>query len=77
MSALTTAPGRKGRRDDGPLPERRWLGTDKRQNLTGWAFLLPASLLIVLVSFVPMIQALILSLQTGRGRNLEFAKRSS
>ncbi len=47
--------------------------TDRRLNLTGWAFLIPAALLIVLVSFVPMIQAFILSLQTGRGTRLEFA----
>ncbi|MCS0498480.1 carbohydrate ABC transporter permease [Protaetiibacter mangrovi] len=46
---------------------------DRRRNLTGWAFLLPASLLIVLISFVPMIQALLLSLQTGRGTRLNWA----
>lgn len=46
---------------------------DRRLNLTGWAFLMPAALLIVLVSFVPMIQAFILSLQTGRGARLTFA----
>ena len=46
---------------------------DRRLNLTGWAFLAPAAILIVLVNFVPMIQAFILSLQTGRGRNLNFA----
>ncbi|MFT4284919.1 MAG: sugar ABC transporter permease [Protaetiibacter sp.] len=75
MSALTATPeradrarGKKPRRDD-----RRWLGTDRRHNLTGWAFLLPAALLIVLVSFVPMIQALLLSLQTGRGTRLDWA----
>lgn len=73
MSALTTAPGRRGDKTGEQLSKRRWLGTDRRQNLTGWAFLLPASLLIVLVSFVPMIQAFILSLQTGRGRQLDFA----
>ena len=46
---------------------------DRRLNLTGWAFLAPAAILIVLVNFVPMIQAFILSLQTGRGTNLNFA----
>ncbi|MBN9140573.1 MAG: sugar ABC transporter permease [Micrococcales bacterium] len=46
---------------------------DRRLNLTGWGFLLPAALLIVIVSFVPMIQAFILSLQTGRGTRLTFA----
>lgn len=73
MSALTATPKRAGRKNDGELPARPWLGTDRRHNLTGWAFLLPAALLIVLVSFVPMIQAFILSLQTGRGRQLDFA----
>lgn len=46
---------------------------DRRLNLTGWAFLAPAAILIVLVNFVPMIQAFILSLQSGRGTNLSFA----
>lgn len=76
MSALTatregarTGRGRRPPRGEG----RRWLGSDRRHNLTGWAFLLPAALLIVLVSFVPMIQALVLSLQTGRGTRLSWA----
>lgn len=79
MSALTATPekanrargktpsGRKGRND------RSGFGMDRRLNLTGWVFLMPAALLIVLVSFVPMIQAFILSLQTGRGARLTFA----
>ena len=41
--------------------------------MTGWAFLLPASLLILGLSFWPMIQAFILSMQTGRGTQLSFA----
>jgi lactose/L-arabinose transport system permease protein len=55
------------------LRKRPLLTGARRRSLTGWAFLLPASLLILLVSFIPMIQALILSLQTGRGANLSFA----
>lgn len=39
----------------------------RRRSLTGWTFLIPAAALIVLVNFWPMIQALFLSLQTGRG----------
>lgn len=66
MSALTAT--KPPRRDN-----RKGLGTDRRLNLTGWAFLLPASILIALVSFVPMIQALLLSLQTGRGTRLTWA----
>jgi lactose/L-arabinose transport system permease protein len=76
VTALTATPKRSGARATAPQPtsrKGRKLGLDGRHNLTGWAFLLPAALLITLVSFVPMIQAFILSLQTGRGRNLEFA----
>lgn len=73
MSALTATPKRARRDSDGLRPDRPWLGTDRRHSLTGWAFLLPAALLIVLVSFLPMIQAFILSLQTGRGTQLDFA----
>ncbi|WKK72417.1 sugar ABC transporter permease [Rathayibacter oskolensis] len=47
---------------------------ERRRSLTGWAFLLPASLLILLVSFLPMAQAFLLSLQTGRGANLSYAE---
>ena len=73
MSALTATPKRAGRNRDGRGPDRPWLGTDRRHSLTGWAFLLPAALLITLVSFLPMIQAFILSMQTGRGTQLGFA----
>jgi len=44
-----------------------------RRSLTGWFFLLPAALLILLMNFWPMFQALLLSLQTGRGANLSWA----
>lgn len=75
MSALTATPegARTGRGRRSPRDGRRWLGSDRRHNLTGWAFLLPAAVLIVLISFVPMIQALLLSLQTGRGTRLDWA----
>ena len=45
---------------------------ERKQNLTGWAFLMPATILIAWMSFYPMIQAFILSLQTGMGINLKF-----
>ena len=52
---------------------RPWLHTQRRWNLTGWGFLIPAALLIAVMSFIPMIQALLLSLQTGRGSRLSWA----
>ena len=45
---------------------------EKKHNLTGWVFLLPATLLICWMSFYPMVRAFILSLQTGIGINTSF-----
>lgn len=52
---------------------RPWLTTGRKYSLTGWVFLLPAALLIFVMSFWPMIEAFIISLQTGKGRRLKFA----
>lgn len=46
---------------------------EQRRNITGWIFLIPAALMIMAMSFVPMFQALILSLKTGKGLNLDWA----
>ncbi len=43
-----------------------------KQRAAGWAFLTPAALMIVIMSFYPMIRAFILSLQTGKGSNYRF-----
>ena len=66
------------RSDPPPLPNyigdrKPWLNNTRRRSLTGWGFLLPAALLILFMSFIPMAQAFVLSLQTGRGTRLEFA----
>jgi lactose/L-arabinose transport system permease protein len=53
--------------------KKKKLTLSKKQNLVGWAFLIPASLLICWMSFYPMIKALFLSLQTGIGANMKFA----
>lgn len=52
--------------------KKKGMTLEKKHNLTGWAFLTPAVLLICLCSFYPMIQAFILSLKTGLGVNLKF-----
>lgn len=41
----------------------------KKQSITGWAFLLPATLLIFAMNFYPMLQAFVLSFKTGIGNN--------
>ncbi|MDR0848605.1 MAG: sugar ABC transporter permease [Propionibacteriaceae bacterium] len=53
--------------------QKRRFGIESRRSLTGWTFLLPASLLILWMNFYPMIQAFILSLKTGKGTRLNFA----
>jgi lactose/L-arabinose transport system permease protein len=53
--------------------QRRHFGIEMKHSLTGWVFLIPAALLIVWLSFYPMIQALILSLHTGKGTVLHWA----
>ncbi len=44
-----------------------------KQRVAGWTFLTPATLMIAVMSFYPMIQAFIISLQTGTGANMRFA----
>ncbi len=41
-----------------------------KQSAAGWGFLLPATLLIAIMNFWPMIQALITSLKTGSSANM-------
>ena len=43
------------------------LSLEKRHNLTGWAFLLPASILIFVFCFYPMSQAILLSFRKTGG----------
>ena len=45
-----------------------------KQKAAGWIFLLPATLMIAIMSFYPMIRAFIISLQTGAGANMRFAE---
>ena len=49
------------------MNKRKGLNMEQKRNLTGWAFLLPASTLIFVFCFYPMVQALILSFQKGTG----------
>lgn len=44
-----------------------------RLNRTGWCFVIPSVILIILFVFYPMVQVLITSFQTGAGNNLTFA----
>lgn len=45
----------------------------QKQSMAGWAFLTPAVILIAVMSFLPMLQALFLSFKSGVGANLRWA----
>lgn len=49
---------------------KKKISMSKRQNIGGWMFLTPATILIAATSFYPMIKALILSFKTGVGNQL-------
>ena len=53
--------------------KRKKMSLSQKQNLSGWAFLTPATALIAVMSFYPMIQALLLSFQTGKGNALKWS----
>ncbi len=44
-----------------------------KQLAAGWLFLTPATVLIFIMSFYPILQAFITSFKTGKGVNIEFA----
>ena len=45
-----------------------------KQSAAGWIFLTPAALLIAVMAFWPMIQAFIMSLQTGSSANMQWSE---
>ncbi len=55
------------------MKKKRGLGLLARQKAAGWGFLAPASILIFVMSFYPMVQAFITSLKTGSSANLQWA----
>lgn len=75
MATTTVSPAAglktKGRSNG---PKARPTPSERRRNLTGWIFIIPAAGLITIMSFWPMLQALLLSMQTGRGTRLNYAE---
>lgn len=49
------------------------LTVENKLSITGWFFILPATLLIFTMSFYPMFKALYMSFRTGIGVNMEWA----
>ena len=55
------------------MGNKKKLSLSQKQNISGWIFLTPATVLIAVMSFYPMIRAIILSMQSGVGANISFA----
>ncbi|MBQ8030022.1 MAG: sugar ABC transporter permease [Butyrivibrio sp.] len=55
------------------MGNKKKMGLLAKQRAAGWAFLLLASAMIVVMSFYPMVQALITSFKTGSSANLQWA----
>ncbi len=53
--------------------KKRGMTLANKQLAAGWLFLTPATLLIFIMSFYPIIQAFITSFKTGKGVNIQFA----
>ena len=54
-------------------PKKKGMTLVAKQKAAGWAFLIPASAMIAIMSFFPMVKAFILSLQTGKGANMHIS----
>ncbi len=52
--------------------KKKGFGLLAKQRAAGWAFLTPATLLIFIMSFYPMVQAFIMSLKTGSSANMQW-----
>lgn len=53
------------------ISKKKGMSLVAKHRAAGWAFLAPATILIAIMSFYPMIRAFILSLQTGTGANMK------
>ena len=54
-------------------PKKKGMTLVAKQKAAGWLFLVPASAMIAIMSFFPMVKAFILSLQTGKGANMHLS----
>ena len=66
---------RTGHREEGLLLEKKkGMSVLAKQRAAGWGFLLPASIMIFIFSFYPMVAALITSFKTGSSANMQWAE---
>ena len=54
------------------MKQKKKMSLLAKQSAAGWVFLTPATILIAIMAFWPMIQAFIMSLQTGSSANMQW-----
>ena len=54
--------------------KKKEMNITAKQQAAGWAFLTPATLLLVIMSFYPIIQAFIMALKTGSSANMQWCE---
>ena len=54
--------------------KKKGMSITSKQHAAGWIFLAPATLLIAIMSFWPIIQAIIMSLKTGSSANMKWCE---
>lgn len=55
------------------MKKKKRMSVMAKQHAAGWMFLTPATILIVIMSFYPIVQAIITSLKTGSSANMSWA----
>jgi lactose/L-arabinose transport system permease protein len=55
------------------MEKKKKMGLVAKQRAAGWAFLVLGTVLIIIMSFYPMVQAFITSFKTGTGKNFRWA----
>lgn len=53
--------------------KKRGMSITAKQKAAGWSYLAPATILILIMSFWPIIQAVITSFKTGSSANMQWA----
>lgn len=56
------------------MKKKKGMGLLAKQSAAGWSFLLPASAMIFIMNFWPMLQAFLMSLKTGSSANMQWAE---
>ena len=56
------------------MNKKKGLTVTRKQQISGWIFLVPATLLILIMSFWPIIQGILMSFKTGSSANMKWAE---